>query len=177
MFVPRVPQSRFGIDFSVGCVGLKEFLPHIRQLRDALPAERYVWVNAFKDTPEYYDAATLDLLAQIDPLFPINTRHHPSLGRPCQCGSTVFAVDGEANVRRCHFVPQVLGNLHDAPLDRFRADSPCPNATCGCHIGYVHLNHLQLASVFGEGILERIPAKCLQLRPCSTESGSPSTLT
>ena len=30
---------------------------------------------------------------------------------------------------------------------------PC---TCGCHIGYVHLDYLELHKVFGAG-LERIP--------------------
>ena len=32
---------------------------------------------------------------------------------------------------------------------------PCTNATCGCHIGYVHMNELDLYSVFGDGVLER----------------------
>jgi hypothetical protein len=36
--------------------------------------------------------------------------------------------------------------------------SLCGNATCGCHIGYVHMDELKLYEVFGEGVLERIPA-------------------
>ena len=30
-------------------------------------------------------------------------------------------------------------------------------ATCGCHIGYIHLDELGLYEVFGEGLMERIP--------------------
>ena len=41
---------------------------------------------------------------------------------------------------------------------------PCVNATCGCHIGYVHLNDLNLYAVFGEGVLERIPANQVSWR-------------
>ena len=33
----------------------------------------------------------------------------------------------------------------------------CTNGTCNCHIGYVHLDYLELDKVFGERILERIP--------------------
>ncbi|MEO0844412.1 MAG: radical SAM protein, partial [Cyanobacteria bacterium J06643_5] len=33
----------------------------------------------------------------------------------------------------------------------------CSNDTCHCHIGYVHLDYLELDKVFGDGILERIP--------------------
>ena len=158
---------RYGIGFSAGCVGLKEHIPHIRQLRDTLPADCYVWVNAFKEKSDYYDTATLDILTLIDPFFPINNKHHPSLGRACQCGSTVFAVDGDGNIRRCHFVPQILGNIRETQLDHCRAERTCPNLTCGCHIGYVHLDHLQLGSLFGDGLLERIPIRLPHRRmPC-----------
>ena len=34
----------------------------------------------------------------------------------------------------------------------------CPNATCGCHIGYVHRPELEMDRIFGAGLLERIPA-------------------
>ncbi|HTE17442.1 MAG TPA: hypothetical protein VK689_03550, partial [Armatimonadota bacterium] len=37
------------------------------------------------------------------------------------------------------------------------AERPCPNETCGCHIGHVHLDRLKLYPVFGDGVLERIP--------------------
>ena len=58
-------------------------------------------------------------------------------------------------VRRCHFVPAVLGNLYDGT---FRpAARPCPAALCDCHIGYVHLEQPGLYDVFAGGILERIP--------------------
>ena len=33
----------------------------------------------------------------------------------------------------------------------------CVNGTCGCHIGYVHLDRLKLYDTFGSGVLERIP--------------------
>ena len=36
-------------------------------------------------------------------------------------------------------------------------ERPCPNATCGCYIGYVHMPDLGQAQIFGDRLLERIP--------------------
>ncbi len=153
-----------GVRYSAGIVGLRASLDHARTLRRELPASVYVWINAYKSAgPDYYTADEVDALASIDPLFPINNRHHPSRGRSCRAGATSISVDGDGNVRRCHFVGRVLGNLYRQDLDQVLGDGPCPNATCGCHIGYVHLDHLNLAPLFGDGLPERIPAQPLWL--------------
>jgi MoaA/NifB/PqqE/SkfB family radical SAM enzyme len=157
-FVRRCRElDRRDVRYSVGVVGLKEHATEIEALRRELPPHVYVWVNAYKDRPGYYDAADLSRFEAIDPLFPFNTRHHLSLGRPCRTGRSVVSVDGEGTVRRCHFVRTPLGNLYKDALETMLADRPCPNATCGCHIGYVYLEDLGLDRVFGCGVLERIP--------------------
>ena len=70
----------------------------------------------------------------------------------------MVSVDGEGTVRRCHFVPAVLGNLYDGSYRDALAPRPCPLDTCDCHIGYVHLEPLGLYDTFADGVLERIPA-------------------
>jgi hypothetical protein len=67
-------------------------------------------------------------------------------------------VDGEGVMRRCHFVREPIGSLYSPDWRSALVERPCPNPTCGCHIGYVHLDRLGLYPVFGEGVLERIPA-------------------
>lgn len=144
-----------GVRYSVGVVGLKAHLSAIETLRAALPTEVYLWVNAYKREPDYYDPATLATLTALDPLFPINNTYHPSQGRACRTGEEVISVDGDGTVRRCHFVKTPIGNLYDPNFEACLRPRPCPNATCGCHIGYIHMPHLGLYEVFGEGILER----------------------
>ena len=150
--------DRRGVRYSVGVVGLREHFADIDALRAELPPHVYLWVNAVKDRSDYYQPGEADRLTAVDPLFPINNRRHPSLGRSCRAGHTVVSVDGDGTVRRCHFIRDPLGNLYDPAFAQMLAPRPCTNATCGCHIGYVHLDELGLYAVFGDGVLERIPA-------------------
>jgi hypothetical protein len=153
--------DRRGVRFSVGVVGLREHFADIQALRQELPPHVYLWVNAYKDRPDYYRAGDADWLTAIDPLFPVNNQRHPSLGRACRAGHSVVSVDGDGTVRRCHFIPTPLGNLYDPDFAQALVERCCTNATCGCHIGYVHMNVLGLYEVFGDGVLERIPAQPL----------------
>jgi MoaA/NifB/PqqE/SkfB family radical SAM enzyme len=146
-----------GVRFSVGAVGLHEHAAEIARLRAALPPDVYVWINAFKQTPGYYDEAEVARLTALDPLFPINLRDHPSRGRPCRAGESVISVDGVGDIRRCHFLQEVIGNIYDPGVETALAPRPCPRATCRCHIGYVNLSELRLEEVFEGGVLERIP--------------------
>lgn len=146
-----------GIRYSVGIVGTRDALPFLEPLRSGLRPEIYVWVNAFKRNPEYYTQNEIDRLNGFDPLFSINNKRHPSLGRSCRTGHIVFSVDGIGDMRRCHFVKDVIGNIYQRDFEKALHPRACPAETCGCHIGYVHLDELGLDTVFGEGLLERIP--------------------
>ena len=149
-----------GIRYSVGVVGQRAWVGAIAELRRRLAAGVYLWVNAYRDEPDHYDAATIAKLTEIDPLFPLNLHGHASRGQPCGAGEQVVAVDGDGVVHRCHFVAAPIGHLDDPDFER-RVLRPrlCPNAVCDCHIGYVHLKRLGLGRVFGDGILERVPCR------------------
>ncbi|MEW6281723.1 MAG: STM4011 family radical SAM protein [Candidatus Eremiobacterota bacterium] len=146
-----------GVSFSVGVVGLREHLEPASLLRAELPPEVYLWVNAFKRLPGYYSRDEAAAWTALDPLFPLNHARHPSLGRPCHTGERVVSVDGDGVMRRCHFVPEPIGNLYAPDWESALRPRTCPNETCGCHIGYVHMPELRLEEVFGDGLLERIP--------------------
>jgi MoaA/NifB/PqqE/SkfB family radical SAM enzyme len=151
--------DRRGVRFGVGAVGLKEHMEEIEALRRDLPAHIYLWINAYKDQPEYYREDEVQRFEVIDPLFRVNTVRHASRGKSCRAGRSVISVAGDGTIRRCHFIKTPLGNLYEPGWERALAPRPCTNATCGCHIGYVHLDELGLYEVFGTGVLERIPAR------------------
>jgi len=145
------------VSFSVGVVGFPRLRPALESLRARLPSEVYVWVNAVKSTDAGYSEADLAHFTQVDPLFPMNNVRHPSLGRACAGGHTVISVDGDGVVRSCHFIREPLGNLYAADFESVLKPRACSAESCGCHIGYVHLDYLGLGQVFGSGILERSP--------------------
>ncbi|WP_432159587.1 STM4011 family radical SAM protein [Streptomyces sp. NRRL F-5630] len=144
------------VRYSVGIVGLPEHLDAARRLRAELPGHVYLWVNAAEGRT-YTDAEAAEWAA-LDPLFPYSRHPHRSAGLPCRTGESVLSVDGEGTVRRCHFVPEPLGNLYDGSFRAGLRPRACPRAACDCHIGYVHLESLPLYDVFAGGVLERVPA-------------------
>ena len=156
-FVARATRlHEMGVRISVGIVGLRRFRAEIQTLRAELPQDLYLWVNAAKSYEDYH-AEDMAFFEQIDPWFAFNSRQHPSGGRACQAGLSAISVDGGGTVRRCHFIDTPLGNLYTDDLDEMLRPRTCTNDTCGCHIGYVHLDYLELDKVFGSGILERVP--------------------
>jgi MoaA/NifB/PqqE/SkfB family radical SAM enzyme len=150
----------FGVHHSVGVVGFPEHHDDIVRLRARLPKRTYVWINAVKKLT--YTDKQVAFFESVDPHFRINLKAHPSLGRACQAGETVISVDGDGTARRCHFIPTPIGNIFDANFESALQPRACTNATCGCHIGYVHLDYLELGKVFGSGLLERVPLEFLQ---------------
>lgn len=150
------------IRYSVGMVGFKELFDEIRQVRAELSPHVYLWVNAYKRQQDYYTQQDMEALQQIDHLFAHNAKYHPSKGRTCRAGETVFSVDGDGNMFRCHFIRDRIGNIYEANFEKSLSRRACTNETCGCHIGYVHMNDLNLYEIFREGVLERIPARELQ---------------
>jgi MoaA/NifB/PqqE/SkfB family radical SAM enzyme len=148
--------------YSVGIVGLKEHQEDALQLRRSLDPQVYLWVNAYKRQVGYYDAADVDLFTQIDPLFAINNQVYDTLGKPCNTGHRVVSMDGDGTIRRCHFVPEIIGNIYDSSFHDVLFPRNCQNQVCRCHIGYIHLPVLNLDKIYGDGILERIPGSNLR---------------
>jgi hypothetical protein len=137
-------------------VGQPEHLEAARRMRADLPGGVYLWVNAAEGLG--YTDAEAAAWQEIDPHFHYSRFPHPSRGLPCRTGESVLSVDGDGGVRRCHFVDAPLGNLYDGSFQAGLGPALCPLTSCDCHIGYVHMETLDLYDVFRGGVIERIPA-------------------
>jgi hypothetical protein len=144
-----------GVAHSVGVVGQRAYLEPARALRRALPESTYVWINAVKSLA--YGTDELAAWRAIDPLFELNTVRWPSRGKACGAGERAITVDGDGTMRRCHFIAEPIGNLYADDWERALAPRACTNVDCHCHIGYAHLDYLELDKVFATGLLERVP--------------------
>lgn len=145
------------VPFSVGSVGIRSAFPAIASLRAALPERVYLWVNAYKDKPDYYTAEDLSFLNKIDPHFAVNAMDYESLGQTCNAGNEVFYVQGAGLVKRCYKDRGVIGNLYRDGLEGLSAIRSCRMKVCDCYIGYIHMPELKLQNIYGSGLLERIP--------------------
>ncbi|RCJ29050.1 radical SAM protein [Nostoc minutum NIES-26] len=149
--------DRRGVRFSAGVVGFPKYKDEITNLRRELPNHVYLWINAVKKELPNLSTQDRNFFESIDPLYELNTQHYPSFGRACRAGESVISVDGDGKMRRCHFIKEPIGNIYERDWETALCDRLCTNQTCHCHIGYVHLDYLELDKVFGSGILERIP--------------------
>ncbi len=146
------------IRYSIGVVGLREAFAAIADLRRRMPPHVYLWINAFKDEgSSYYEPSEIAFLESVDPYFRANLIDHASFGQRCHTGQSVITVDGDGNIRRCHFIPAVIGNIYERDWSACLQPRLCTNGTCSCHIGYIHMPHLEQQAIYGEGLLERIP--------------------
>jgi hypothetical protein len=143
-FLHRIQQLQtMGIGFSVGMVALREDLNEIQAMRHDLDdlahsgKAIYLWLNAYDGrSAGYYSAADIQMLTAIDPHFAYNNQPMTSFAADCRAGHTAISVNAAGDVRPCHFVPRVLGNLYDGSFERALAPTPCPNRVCDCYIGY-----------------------------------------
>lgn len=158
------------IRYSVGVVGLREHFEAIDKLRKLLRPDVYLWVNAFKREPHYYQEDEVNRLLAVDPYFHWNLQRYPSAGKACNAGETSFTVDGNGDVRRCHFVDGIIGNIYEPDFSDCLRPRSCPAATCGCHIGYVHRPELKMEALYGVGLLERVPMQWPNLIPGFSDS-------
>jgi hypothetical protein len=161
----------YGVRHSVGMVGLPEHHTEAVAVRAALPADTYLWINAADG--HRYDPRAEAAWTAIDPLFGLSARPHRSAGHGCWAGESAVSVAGDGTVRRCHFLPEPIGNLYDGSFRPALGPRPCTRAECDCHIGYVHLKRLGLHQIFAGGVAERIPAGWPPVgRPMATPRGS-----
>jgi hypothetical protein len=139
-----------GVRFSVGAVAVPENLEEVETLRRELPDAVPMWINAQKPGVRY-DAAAIARWSRIDPDFALEVRPHLTRGRACRTGDELVTVDGDGNVRRCHFVDDVPGNLFADDLVSLLAPRPCPRLRCDCWIGYANLSDLAVRDGYADG--------------------------
>jgi len=158
IFVSKVQRLRsLGVRLSVGMVGVPAYLDTIVLMRRLLPKDVYLWINAQQPRPQPYTPQELALLNSVDPQFGLTARRQPSLGKPCRTGEVTFTVDGSGDMRRCHFVDEVIGHISDPEWEQALRPRLCPNRFCDCFLGKAQLQAEVLAPFFGSSLLERIP--------------------
>lgn len=152
------------IDFSVGCVGVKENFSKIKELKLNLDKisfysskKVYLWINAYKDEKIYYSDADIKFLREIDMYFDINLKNYNNKNKPCATNYNSFMVDANGDIRRCYKDNKKLGNLYEDELSKLSEIKDCNKKICTCFIGYNNIQSLNLERVYAKSLLARIP--------------------
>ncbi len=157
-FLAKVRTLReWGVRLSVGMVGATEMLSEIETMRRFLPDDVYLWVNAQQPRPRPYTDDEMARLAAVDPLFTWTAVRKVSRDLPCRTGELAFTVDDAGEMRRCHFVDDVIGNIYDTNWEQALRPRSCPNRFCDCFLGQSQLHAETLTPFFGENLTARIP--------------------
>ncbi|WP_200801336.1 STM4011 family radical SAM protein [Clostridium sp. Marseille-P2415] len=143
-----------GISFSVGAVGIPENLDLLRQLRECLPEEIYLWINRMDGVKRPYTADEQAAFQSIDPFFA------QELGRrqadKSQCLNRLF-VEGDGKLRLCNIGHSLKENWYNC---NGSLPSPeCGRAACTCYLAYGGRADYDHSGRFGPYPLFRIPWK------------------
>jgi hypothetical protein len=154
-FVAKVLKVRNrGAQVSVGMVAIPGTLDQVEAMRDRLPPDVSLWLNAQQPRRRPFSTDEIASFCQIDPQFRLTLRPERSRGMPCSTGEVAFTVDGNGDMRRCHFVDNVIGNIHATDWRSALRPRKCPKATCTCYLGISSLHssepHPYSRSLLGE---------------------------
>lgn len=159
-FVEKVLHARkSGVRISVGMVGVVDNFGEIAALRAELPPDQYLWVNAQTPRTRPYSSEEVNFLRSIDPHFELTADPRRPFGRQCQAGESMFTVDAAGDMRRCHFVDQVIGNIHQPGWEAALQHRLCPNRHCHCFLGLAAFEARRLEESFGSRVLARVPVQ------------------
>ena len=141
---------------SVGVVGLREHLAAARALRAALPGRRLPvdqrGQGARATPPTRSRAWTRDRSA-----VRLNTRAGRASAARAAPASARSPSTATARCAAATSSPSRSATSTTATGAAALAPRACTQLDCDCHIGYVHLDYLELDKVFATGLLERIP--------------------
>src|SRR5262249_23005577 len=112
---------------------------------------------SYQREPDYYSPHDLAAIRAIDPLFDLNNQRYPSRGQPCTAGHRAVYLDDEGDLRRCFFVGEVIGNLFRDGWRTLSAPLGCPQESCNCYVGHMHIVHVDFRGVYGKHLAARIP--------------------
>lgn len=141
-----------GIDICVGAVGVPENISILRQLRNALPQDIYLWINRMDGLKRPYLPLEEASFLEIDPLF--SQELSVRKADPGQCLGRLF-VEGNKTVRICN-ISRPLREQWPQCISTPPARE-CGRTVCSCFLAYGGRRDFENRFFFGRYPLFRIP--------------------
>ncbi len=152
-----------GVHISVGTVGAAENRQAIKELRERLPEQIYLWINKMDGMGRQYTKEEIEEFERVDPYF------RRELGRvPASCGACRdrLFVEGDGTLRRCNISRPLPGNWYGPWEHVFGRDhredaakDGCGRKVCTCYLAYGGREDVMNRILFGNYPLFRIPRR------------------
>jgi len=143
------------ISISCGIVANRKNYEEIRNLRENLKSDIYLWINAMDKIKNRFSNDEISALSKIDPMFAYEfyakrvdfTNLRDDYFSTCHSYNKIY-VDIQKYSSSCFFKKKIA------------IDSLCNNhKICDCYLGYSNFGNNVLDRFFGENIIFRIPQK------------------
>lgn len=144
-----------GVRLCAGAVGVPGNIPLLHRLREALPADLYLWINKMDGLGRNYTAEERAAFSEIDPFFEAEFKNPAA--DAAMCADRCF-VEADGRIRTCN-----IGRMKDANWyqgqeeDIFRP--VCGKKRCSCYLAYGGRADFEKRWFFGKYPIFRIPEK------------------
>lgn len=149
--------GNYGIRYCAGMVAKPGYESLAEEMRTALPASTYMWLNAMDGLNRNYTAEETARFSAIDPLFSLNCDGLPANESDCRGGKDSLFVKADGRTALCPVAGKYAGNL-------YKNNSPetqphCKATNCNCYLAYSNREASGLSHLFGRGTFLRIPER------------------
>ncbi|NBJ93814.1 STM4011 family radical SAM protein [Parablautia muri] len=142
-----------GAKLCAGAVGAPENIGLLRQLREELPREIYLWINKMDGLRRRYTQEEEKAFSDIDPYF--FRELIPVPADPAKCQGRLL-VEGNGKIHTCN-ISREMGSSRMEWEKAFFPAPLCRNKRCSCFLAYGGRNDFLNKMLFGEYPLFRIP--------------------
>lgn len=157
-FVKKCRQLRdAGVNLCAGAVGVPAHLRLLKELREKLPKEIYLWINRMDGLRRSYTPEEAEAFTKIDPYFQRELSILPADSGQCQ--NRLF-VEGNGKLRICN-----ISRTLDLEWEQYLAGSKnvcsttCRQKSCSCYLAYGGRQNFMNEILFGPHPIFRIPRR------------------
>jgi 3-deoxy-D-manno-octulosonate 8-phosphate phosphatase KdsC-like HAD superfamily phosphatase len=134
----------YRISFCVGSVGHPSDIPVLQMLREKLPEDIYMWINAEDGLQREYSQEEITSFSRIDPLFNLELQDPAADPELCLAGRENIFVRGNGDYFACNISKVKLGNIYSD--EKIKTEKLCRAKNCDCYLAYS--NRLEMKNEF-----------------------------
>lgn len=143
-----------GAHVCAGCVGVPENVELIRELREKLSRDIYLWINKMDGLRRAYTQEEREAFSEIDPFFYLELTPVPA--DPVMCRGRLF-VEGDGRLRTCNISPVQGMRWEELVREEDIPEPVCARRYCSCYLAYGGREDFVRRGIFGGYPLFRVP--------------------